>query len=231
MSLTPYRASYRRSDDPVVTVAPGMFRFSAQASKVAGLESANWVMMSTDKSERLIGFEFFDGNTQPKDSHRLMRYRVKEQGEWKQKTIARSCRAKGLINKNEWIKKVAQDNQGKPRNLKFKLSPYGHNQKIWVIRLAPWFELSVLPGNIGQIGNVTGIYRYRNAKEEVIYIGKGRIADRFREPARRMWEIARIEYSVVPDDKQYEFEKFHLDRFAKENDDHRPRFNKVAGHL
>ena len=100
-----------------------------------------------------------------------------------------------------------------------------------MIRLAPWFELSVLPGNISQIGNVAGIYRYRNATDEVIYIGKGRITDRFRKPDRRMWEIERIEYSVVPDDEQYKFEKFHLDRFVKENDGHRPRFNMVAGHL
>ena len=94
-----------------------------------------------------------------------------------------------IWNDNEWIKKVAQDNQGKPRNLKFKLSPYKHNQKIWVIRLAPWFELSIFPGNIAQIGNVAGIYRYLNARNTVIYIGKGYIADRFREPDRRMWEI------------------------------------------
>ena len=138
----------------------------------------------------------------------------------------RECWVQGLINETPWIKAAAAMKR------KFKLFQYPRNQKIWAIRLVPWFELSVLPENISSIGTAAGIYRYRDAEGEVVYIGKGLIVDRYRDPARRTWGIARIEYSLVPEeDEQYKWEKFHLDDFAKEHDGRLPRFNMVAGRL
>ena len=199
-----------------MTVAPGQFRFSAVAAKTADLKSAHWVRISTDERERLIGFEFLNDPIQPEDANKLSGTRGS----------SRLCRAKGLINQTPWIKAVAA------KRRKFKLFQYPRDQKIWVIRLVPWFELSVPPENIGSIGAGAGIYRYRDSGGEVVYIGKGRIVDRFREPARRMWGIARIEYSLVPEeDKQYQCEKFHLEDFANEHDGRLPRFNMVSGRL
>ena len=216
MPLKTYTPRYRAAKEPLVTVAPGQFRFSAVAAKMADLESAHWVRVSTDERERLIGFEFLSDPIQPEDANKLRGTRGS----------SRLCVAKGLINQTPWINAVAA------KKLKFKLSQYPRDQKIWVIRLAPWFELSVLPENIGSIGTGAGIYRYRDAEGEVVYIGKGLIVDRYREPARRMWDIARIEYSLVPEeDEQYKWEKFHLDDFAKEHGGRRPRFNRISGRL
>ena len=199
-----------------MTVAPAGFRFSAAAAKRAGLESAHWVRMSTDESERLIGFEFLGGPVQPEDANKLAGTRGS----------SRECWAQEVINSAPWIQAVAA------KRRKFKLFQYPSDQKIWVIRLAPWFELSVLPEEIGSIGTGAGIYRYLDAGGEVVYIGKGRIVDRYRDSARRTWGIARIEYSLVPEeDEQYKWEKFHLDNFAKEHDGRLPRFNMVAGRL
>ena len=219
-----------------MTVAPKGFRFSAVAAKMAFLESDHWVRISTDESEHLIGFEFLGDPIQPEDANKLRRGGgsgrmcvAKGEADKTPKTPIRSgrmCVAKGLINNNPWIKAVAA------KSRKFKLFQYPRDQKIWVIRLAPWFELSVLPENIGSIGAGAGIYRYRDAGGEVVNIGKGRIVDRYRDPARRTWGIARIEYSLVPEeDEQYKWEKFHLDDFAKEHDGRWPRFNMVAGRL
>ena len=203
--------------EPLVTVAPEVLRISAEAAKRAGLESAHWVRISTDDRERLIGFEFLDDPSRPKDAHKLARPKG---------SSGRDCWAQGLINDTPWIKAVAA------KKRKFKLFQYPGDPKIWAIRLAPWFELSVLPENISSIGTGAGIYRYRDARDEVIYIGKGRIVDRYRDPARRRWDIARIEYSLVPEEEeQYRWEKFHLDEFAKEHDGRRPRFNMVSGRL
>ena len=216
MPLKTYTPRYRAAKEPLVTVAPGQFRFSAVAAKMAGLESAHWVRISTDESEHLIGFEFLDDPIQPEDANKLR----------STSGSSRLCVAKGLINNTPWIKAVAAQRR------KFKLFQYPRDQKIWVIRLAPWFELSVLPENIGSIGTGAGIYRYRDAEGEVVYIGKGLIVDRYREPARRMWDIARIEYSLVPEeDEQYKWEKFHLDDFAKEHGGRRPRLNRISGRL
>lgn len=198
-----------------MTVDLGGFRFSAAAARLAELRSAHWVRISTDESERLIAFEFLDDPIQPEDTNKLMKSRGR----------SCSCRAKGLVKSAPWINTVAT------RKLKFELSQYPQNTKIWVIRLAPWFELSCRPEEIRTIGAAAGIYRYRDASGEVIYIGKGRIVDRFREPTRRAWNIETIEYSLVPNnDEQHRWEKYHLDRFAKEHNGYLPRFNKVAGH-
>ena len=48
-----------------------------------------------------------------------------------------------------------------------------------------------------------------------IYIGKGIILDRFREPDRRKWGIQKIEYSIVRKGVQYEWEKYWLDNFKE----------------
>ena len=220
MTLMTYKPRPRAANKPLVTVSPKGFRFSAEAVRKAGLESAHWVRISSDESERLIGFEFLDDPSQPEHANKLML----------STGIGRSCKAKGLINGNRWIKQVAEDDHGEPRNSKFELFPYPPDQKVWVIRLAPWFELSVLPEDIGTIAAAKGIYRYRDAGGEVIYIGKGHIAGRYREERqRRDWGIARIEYSTVPGDEQYKWEKFHLDAFAKEHADRLPLHNGIQG--
>ena len=200
---------------PVVTVDSGGFRFSAEASRKASLESAHWVRLSSDESERCIAFEFLDDPVQPDDANKLARGRGS----------ARGCRAKALVNGNPWIRAAAD------RKLKCEILPHPASRGLWAIWLAPCFELSVRPEAIAKVGAAAGIYRYLDEAGEVIYIGKGRITDRYREPERRTWDIARIEYSLVPDDQQFEWEKFHLDAFAKEHNGGKPRFNKVAGHL
>ena len=217
MALEPYRPR-RAARTPVVTVGSrGVFRFSAEASRKAGLESAHWVRISTDESERLIGFEFLDDPIQPEDANKLMRSKGK-------KDKGCLCKARGLIHNTPWIKKVAD------RGRKFELFPYPRNQRIWVIRLAPWFELSVRTEDIGKIGDAAGVYRYCDAGGKVIYIGKGRIANRYREePQRRDWDISIIEYSLVPTDEQFEWEKFHLKDFANEHSGRLPQHNFNSG--
>ena len=216
MTLEIYVPTHRTARTTVVTIgSQGVFRFSAEASRKAGLESAHWVRISTDESERLIGFEFLNDPIQPENANKLMRSKG---------TSSCSCKAKGLINSTPWIKEVAD------KGRKFDLFPYPRNQRIWVIRLMPWFELAIRPEAIGEIGDAAGVYRYRDAGGEVIYIGKGRIANRYREePQRHDWDISTIEYSLVPTDEQFKWEKFHLKDFAKEHSGRLPQHNFNSG--
>ena len=222
MSFKTYVPRVSAAKKPLVTVFSKGFRFSAEAVRKADLKSAHWVRISSDESKRLIGFEFLDDPSQPEDANKLM----KSKG-----GIGCSCKANGLINGNRWIKQVAVTDDGKSsRNRKFELDRYPNDRKIWVICLAPWFELSVLPENIGTTRAASGIYRYRDAGDEVIYIGRGRIADRYREDKqRRRWGVASIEYSVVPDKEQQKWEQFHLEDFAKQHADRLPQHNSIQG--
>ena len=102
----------------------------------------------------------------------------------------------------------------------------------------PAFEESILPSQISRLDSrIKGIYRYRggNDGEEIVYIGKGSIKDRFeQEPRRRNWKIARIEYSAIAGDdseqQAYEWEAYWIQRFRHENNGNRPRYNRVDGH-
>ena len=100
----------------------------------------------------------------------------------------------------------------------------------WTIRLAPWFEHSVQPADIGSVEAAAGIYRYLDADGGVIYIGKGEVAARFRSPERREWDIAKVEYSEIDGEaKQYEWESFHMERFRERQNNRLPYFNRVSG--
>lgn len=102
----------------------------------------------------------------------------------------------------------------------------------------PAFEESIEPSGIRELASsVKGIYRYRGGDdgEEVIYLGKGSIRDRFeQESLRRGWKVSRIEYSVIRNDDNdqmaYEWEAWWIRQFKKENNGRRPRYNQVDGH-
>ena len=93
-----------------------------------------------------------------------------------------------------------------------------------------------MPSKIGGLGSeVKGIYRYRggNDGDEVIYIGKGSIRDRFeQEPSRREgWGVSIIEYSIIGDDRiAYEWEAWWIEQFKRQHNGRRPRYNQADGH-
>ena len=96
----------------------------------------------------------------------------------------------------------------------------------------PAFENWVLPSNIHTLNSDTrGIYRYRKA-DEIIYIGKGRIRERYQELGRNSWGVSKIEYSeITDDDKALEWEEWWIDRFQQEHNGNLPRYNQVRGQL
>ena len=67
--------------------------------------------------------------------------------------------------------------------------------------------------------------------DNVVYIGKGSIRDRYQtDPRRASWGISKIEYSVIKDDqKSLEWEDWWLKRFRKKNNGHRPKYNQTGG--
>ena len=70
-------------------------------------------------------------------------------------------------------------------------------EKCFFFTVAPCFECNNESITIPE--GATGIYRYRNSDDEVIYIGRGNIRDRLRSPERKDWDIAKVEYSLIND--------------------------------
>ena len=207
------------SKGPVVSIRSSGFVFGSEACRLAGLnESVYWIRVHLDHDERCIAFEFLSGDERPEDV-----YTLRHPG-----GSSRACATKSLIRNAPWVQAVAalRDNAAR----KFTLFRHPAVPKFWTIRLMAWFETFVSPKDIGTIGDAAGIYRYLDKNDEVIYIGKGRIADRFRSPERRNWGVVKIEYSVINgEDRQYQAEKFHLDRFCESNAQRLPYFNSNSG--
>jgi hypothetical protein len=74
--------------------------------------------------------------------------------------------------------------------------------------------------------DIAGIYRCKRG-EEVVYIGRGPIRERYSSPERRAWEITRIEYSIVADAREQEnWESHWLERY-REDKGSLPIYNKI----
>ena len=210
----------------VVTLTPTAFKFSVLARDTAQLQDIHWMRLLTDEDNRLVVFEPVAGMEKRSGLLKLGTSR----------TGHKTLTAKGLIASTPWIKGVASLEDVEARKFEMKeypgpLPPGTHGQRPWFIRLVPAFEESVVPSQVGSLGlDTKGIYRYLS-DGEVVYIGKGIIRDRYQaEPQRASWRISRIEYSIIEDDQEaLEWEAWWIDRFRKENNGHRPRYNRIDG--
>ena len=100
------------------------------------------------------------------------------------------------------------------------------DKKVFVFYLLPTFEKECEPAFIPE---GSGIYRYLNENNSVIYIGRGNLKQRFSEFGREDWGIKKVEYSLVDDkERQEELETYYLDLFEKRHGV-LPRENKVRG--
>ena len=99
---------------------------------------------------------------------------------------------------------------------------YDKIEKCFFFTVAPCFECNNESITIPE--GATGIYRYRNSDDEVIYIGRGNIRDRLRSPERKDWDIAKVEYSLINDRcEMAKYESYHLAEYQN-------KYNKLPEH-
>lgn len=233
MALRVYQPTAQTTDPKVLIETDKGFLFSSTASQMADLADILWMRVYPDDEDRLIVFEPVPGVDKPPFGLKL---RGRSAGRTRRLT------AKGLINQTPWIRSVAALADTADR--RFELKPFhgplpdvdgsGANRPAWYIRLMPAFEESIVAAEIKALpSSVNGIYRYLGGDDgrEIVYIGKGLIKDRFRQEAeRKRWGIHRIEYSVIEDDTQaYEWERWWIERYKRQHNGLRPRFNRVDG--
>ena len=214
-----------------VTITPTSFKFSVAARDAAQLLNIHWMRVHLDRQDRLIVFEPIPGLEKGPDLLKL--------GTTKSRGY-KSLTAKGLIAKTRWIQAVAVECDVSARKFEMKKYPGSppplppgsrRGNSLWFIQLMPAFEESVVPSRIHDLSpEAKGIYRYRKG-DDVIYIGKGLIRDRYNEIGRDDWEVSRIEYSILSDDqKTLEWESWWICRFQREHNGNLPLHNHVRGH-
>ncbi|MYA04949.1 MAG: hypothetical protein F4Y37_10130 [Caldilineaceae bacterium SB0664_bin_22] len=235
MPLETYRVQF--SGTPSVTVSPRGFVFSAAANKLAALSSIIWMRLHFDTDDRIVVFEAMSGRDKDgPDMLKLGLTRGKMDGN-------RRLTAK-KIEHIPWIRAVSESPSREAR--KFELKRYdgpieqdttGRRHGLWYIQLMPSFEESILPSEIKFMDpSAKGIYRYRGGDDgdEIIYIGRGSIGNRFRDETRRkQWKVTRIEYSILrydEDDQMASYwESWWLNNFRDNHNGRLPRYNLVGG--
>ena len=182
-----------------VTVSSTSFKFASDTVLMASLQDINWMRVAGDPDKRTIVFQPVLGMDKKIDLLKL-------QTEQKGKMIRKTLTAKGFINRNSWIKKVAHSKEKRLKRFELKkyestlppllaiaTSESKSRGDAWYIRLMPTFENSVLVDKISSVNSSDkGIYRYwgGNSGNEVVYIGKGLVRERFQSsPARKEWGV------------------------------------------
>jgi hypothetical protein len=210
MAWTKIKKTSFTSNEPVISINNNRFSYNAVFSKLAELEKNPFVTYYIDEQRRKIGFEF--KSIEDEDSFKIILNPGK--GNYSQSTE--------LFSK-KWIQKVSET-KGMNR---FKPIKDG---KKYVITLLPIFENKVSRSEHLNIPvDATGIYRYID-QNNIVYIGKGNIRDRLKEPARKDWKFDTIEYSIIEDNElQFEWESYWIEQFKSENENILPAYNLISG--
>lgn len=218
MALVKFKKSNRGNprDVPLVSLRQGRFHYNATFARLADFEKKKCVIYYIDSETREIGFEFLA------ESDDTDAYTLEDRGG---PAKFRSS-ANELIKKNVWIRSVATPGLQAPGSFEAKKTG-----KLWVVRLCPAFEYSVLRDNMSDIpADAKGIYRYINKSGLVLYIGKGAIRRRAQEPERLEWNFDSIEYSLIENENdQFEWEAFWIDQYQEKNAGELPAYNRQGG--
>jgi hypothetical protein len=207
------------SQDEVLTIGKSGFTFGANFIKGNKLENKKSIsFFSNDEDTYWLGFQFFDETGNP-DSLGLMS---------RKGSSTRGIKGSELINNNRILKAI--QNESLKADRMFPID-FDKNNSCYFILLRPSFETKIQFEKKSEIPAETkGIYRYRDQKNSVIYIGKGDIKDRAADAQRRDWGIRDIEYSIINnDEKCYYWESYYIDQYIREFGA-KPPLNRIAGH-
>lgn len=211
MTWIKIRKTYFSSNEPVISLNNNRFSYNSVFSKIAELEKKPFVTYYIDEDNRRIGFEF--SNVENENSFKIILNKSK--GNYSQSTE--------LFSK-DWIRKVSESKEIN------RFKPIKDGSK-YVVTLIPVFEIKVQRGDYLKIPHsASGIYRYIDS-HNIVYIGKGNIRDRLKESSRIDWKFDTIEYSVLKQELQFEWESFWIERFRLENDNKLPAYNLISGKL
>jgi hypothetical protein len=127
-----------------------------------------------------------------------------------------------LLKSEKWLKQIAASKD--PRDRTFLIS---QQQDKWISSLAPAFEQAV--SKSGKIPNGTGIYRYLNASNEIVYVGRGHVGRRRNSSERKDWDLTTIEFSMLNDSVvEMKWECYWLTRY-KSQFGNLPKYNRIQG--
>ncbi len=202
-----------------LTISKSGISFSSKFIKSHKLEHKEGIEFFEDTdNEYTLGFRFLDETGKPGTLALMV----------KKGSSGKSLKATELINKKKVLYKIRKDPF--KENRMFEIKESREDKTMFYIDLAPIFENSISFSDVKNLSDdTTGIHRYLDENNSVIYIGKGQIKNRTKSPERDEWGIGTIEYSIIDDDNMmFEWEEHHIARFVNQNG-RKPAFNVQMG--
>lgn len=137
------------------------------------------------------------------------------------KSPSRVINARALLSQSSTVSAMCRENDAIRRCVPVKIG-----SDRWSINLAPCFEREF--ASPSDVGTSSGIYRYKLG-DEIVYVGRGNLRERFAAPDRRSWTFDRIEFSILNDDvAERKWEAFWIDDF-KSRTGRLPVYNRIGG--
>jgi len=208
-----------------ISIGSGKIAFSYKFLRNNDIEAMKFVRVFVDQEEFKIGFLFLEDR---KDDNCLMlNFRNRD----------RSGARIGIeaLRKYPFIRQIERFENARDRRFIAvpETSQFG---KVWVIRGAPSFDVSVSRSNLSSIpSDASGVYRYLK-NEETVYIGKGQIKRRVQESQRSDWDFDTVQYSIIErEDKdaqgkeQFRWEHHWISYHKQNSGGSRPKYNRNDG--
>ena len=203
--------------DEYISIAPQGFGFSAKFIKNNNLSKKNFVEFGNDNNDE---YRFYVGFPDEKKLSCLELQGFKGSSN-------RQVKASEFINEYPILKEIKNDKNLHSSQRRFELT-WDKEAGMYNFGVIPNFEKECTPDNLKED---EGIYRYKNTKDDIIYIGIGEVKKRFKAPERASWinEVKKIEYSIIKEKKDREkFENIYLKAFVMKYGK-RPKYNKNLG--
>lgn len=207
--------TFTRSPSPKISIRKEHIGFNGAFVKEANLQEFGKVKIFIDEGNFRIGFKFH--NSDDPHSHALFSDNPSNN--------TKATSATQLIKQYGFIKKISELENVLDRQ--FEVNRDTQDKSFWVAQLCPAFEHTA--SSESDLKNLKGIYRYKRADGEVVYIGKGNILSRLSSPEREEWDFDVIEYSIIETpNEQSRWESYWLDKYV-EKEGRRPFYNKING--
>ncbi|NQV92822.1 MAG: hypothetical protein HQ484_03975 [Candidatus Aquiluna sp.] len=219
MAIRPVILDVTASKDQVLTISRGAIRLSAKFIRGNRLEDMNYVeFFDDDENPYWLGFRL----TQARDHNHSQKLNASSD------SALKSISAQALIRTNPVLSAIAKLEDRSSRM--FEIS-FDEKNSYWFVFFRPTFERQVFYVDKSNIPrDASGIYRYFDKNDELLYIGKGNIKGRLESLGRDQWGIHRIEFSTLQSEEDaLKWESFHLSEF-KRRFGQLPTFNRIAGH-
>ncbi|WP_413292335.1 hypothetical protein ACLSU7_13090 [Bdellovibrio sp. HCB185ZH] len=187
-------------------------------AKMIGLKTGTQVSIYLDRESYRISLEIHS-----KDRFVAGAYTVCADGGGVSKSKnGKLIQCTSMLKSEKWLYKIATSLDVRDRT--FSISKY---QNKWMSSLTPAFEHSV--ERSAKIQNGSGIYRYRNASNEIVYVGRGNIGDRKSSYERKDWDFTKIEFSILNNKtSEIEYESYWLSKHQSQFGT-LPAYNRIRG--